>query len=205
MTKKGGRIELIVGPMFSGKSSELIRRTTRYIIADSKVQLYKPKIDKRYSIEDIVSHDDRKIRAVPINVTEEIEKSFKDDTEVLAIDEIQFLDDKIISYIDDLADKGKIVIASGLNLDFRGEPFPFKESQKTMKDLIVIADYVETLTAICTYLDKGKKCGVEATRTQRIIDDKPAPYDSPIILVGAADSYEARCRLHHIVPGKPKK
>ncbi|MCD6478790.1 MAG: thymidine kinase [Candidatus Diapherotrites archaeon] len=203
-------IEMITGPMFSGKSEELIRRVRRAMIAGQKVQVFTPALDFRGGQNCIYSHDDRRIEAIPINKSTELLKHLEADTEIIGIDEIQFLDDGIIDIVLELADRGKRVILAGLNLDFRGEPFPFRNSKRTVAELIALSDSVDKLHAICTYKIKGPDgtehiCGKNAYFTQRLIDGKPAPYNSPIIVVGSEELYEARCREHHIVPGKPKR
>lgn len=185
-----GWIEVVVGPMYSGKSEELIRRLRRAQIAKQKIQVFKPAIDNRYSIEEVVSHSGNKIRAYNIRNSNDIHKFLEEDTKVVAIDEVQFLDDGVVDVCRELADKGLRVIAAGLDMDFRGEPFG-----PTPK-LLAIAEFVDKLTAICV------KCGSPATRTQRLINGKPASYSDPTILVGAKESYEARCRQHHEVPRK---
>lgn len=202
-------IEIITGPMFSGKSEELMRRIRRARIAGQKVQVFSPEIDFRGGKNCIYSHDDRRIEAIPINRSTEILKHLKPDTEVIGIDEIQFLDDGIIDIAVALADKGLDVILACLNLDFRGEPFRFRDSERTVAELIALSESVTKLHAICTAkVKKGGKeviCGKNAYFTQRLIDGKPAPYDSPLIVVGSDELYVARCRKHHKVPGKPKR
>ena len=188
--KNHGWIEVIVGPMYSGKSEELIRRTRRVKIAKQKVQVFKPEIDDRYSKEDVVSHIGEKEEAIPIKSSKDILKFLKDDTQVIAIDEVQFLDEGIVKVVNDLADKNKRVICAGLDMDFRGEPFG------VMPDLMAIAEFVDKFQAICMV------CGNPATRTQRLINGRPANYDEPTVLVGAKESYEARCRKCHVVPKK---
>jgi len=182
----GGWIELIVGPMFSGKSEELIRRVNRSLIARQRVQVFKPAIDARYIPEAVASHDGRSLKAVPVADTAGIRELLADDTQVVAIDEGQFFDEAVIVLALELADGGKRVILAGLDLDFRGEPFG------PMPALLAHAEVVEKLTAICS-------CGRAATRTQRLIGGQPAHYDDPVILVGAAERYEPRCREHHVV------
>lgn len=183
-----GFIEVIVGPMFSGKSEELIRRIKRAQIAKQKVQVFKPAIDDRYSIDKVVSHNGTNINAISIVKASEIIEFLEEDTEVIAIDEIQFFDHSIVDVVKEIADLGKRVICAGLDMDFRGEPFG------PTPDIMAIAESVDKLTAICV------KCGNPATRTQRLINGKPAKYDDPIILVGAQETYEARCRKCHEVP-----
>ncbi|MEW8997538.1 MULTISPECIES: thymidine kinase [Thermoanaerobacter] len=183
-----GFIEAIVGPMFSGKSEELIRRIKRAQIAKQKVQVFKPAIDDRYSIDKVVSHNGTNINAISVVKASEIIELLEEDTEVIAIDEIQFFDHSIVDVVREIADLGKRVICAGLDMDFRGEPFG------PTPDIMAIAESVDKLTAICV------KCGNPATRTQRLINGKPAKYDDPIILVGAHETYEARCRKCHEVP-----
>lgn len=183
-----GFIEVIVGPMFSGKSEELIRRIKRAQIAKQKVQVFKPAIDDRYSIDKVVSHNGTNIYAISVVKAFEIIELLEEDTEVIAIDEIQFFDHSIVDVVREIADLGKRVICAGLDMDFRGEPFG------PTPDVMAIAESVDKLTAICV------KCGNPATRTQRLINGKPAKYDDPIILVGAHETYEARCRKCHEVP-----
>lgn len=183
-----GYIEVITGPMFSGKSEELIRRIKRAKIAKQKVQVFKPAIDDRYSIDKVVSHNGDNIHAIAIVKASDILRHIEKDTDVFAIDEVQFLDYEIVDIVREIADSGKRVICAGLDLDFRGEPFG------PTPDLMAIAEFVDKLTAICM------KCGNPATRTQRLINGKPANYDDPIIMVGAKESYEARCRKCHEVP-----
>ena len=180
-----GDIEAVVGPMYSGKSEELIRRLKRAKIAKQEVIVFKPCIDNRYSKEDVVSHSGISIRAIAINHTEEIHKYITDETQVVGIDEVQFFDEGIVAVALELADKGIRVIAAGLDLDFKAEPFG------PVPELLARAEFVDKLQAVCV------KCGAPATRTQRLINKEPARYDDPIILVGATESYEARCRKCH--------
>ncbi|XFA98330.1 thymidine kinase [Candidatus Izemoplasma sp. B36] len=193
LTQKDGWIEVITGPMFAGKTEELIRRIRRLQYAKQNIIVFKPAIDDRYAPNEVVSHNDSRTQSINISKASEIMKYVTLDTNVVAIDEIQFLDEEAVEICEYLADHGVRVIVSGLDRDFRGEPFSF------MPKLLAIAEYVTKLSAICV------KCHTPATRTQRIINGKPARYDDPIILVGAKDSYEARCRDCHEVPGKPKR
>jgi len=186
--KSTGWVEVICGSMFCGKSEELIRRVHRVQIARKKVQVFKPTIDNRFAIQYIYSHNGSKIEAISINQPEELLEKLEKDTEVIAIDEAQFYNDDIVSICQKLADKGKRVIIAGLDQDFRGEPFG------PMPKLLAIAEYIDKLQAICMV------CGNPASRTQRLVNKKPAKYSDPTILVGAKESYEARCRKCHIVP-----
>lgn len=186
-----GWIEVISGVMFSGKSEELIRRTRRAIIARKRVQVFKSHLDDRYSgIESLGTHDGISIPAHPIDNEAEILRHMEDETEVVAIDEAQFLGNGIVEIATFLADKGVRVILAGTDTDFRGEPFG------PMPRLLAVAEIVDKLHAICI------SCGDPACRNQRFVDGKPAHYDSPIIQVGGQESYEARCRHCHEVPRK---
>ena len=186
-----GWIEIICGPMFAGKSEELIRRVKTLSYAHQKIIAFKPAIDNRYDKSAIASHDGEKYQAFAIKSAEDILPLVESDVQVVAIDEVQFFKDSIVSICESLADRGVRVIVAGLDTDFRGEPFG------VMPLLLARAEFVTKLSAACTV------CGCAATRTQRLVDGKPANYDDPIILVGAKESYEARCRKHHIVPNKP--
>ena len=186
-----GWIEVICGPMFAGKSEELIRRVKTLSYAHQKIVAFKPAIDNRYDKSAIESHDGEKYQAFAIKSAEDILPLVESDVQVVAIDEVQFFKDSIVSICESLADRGVRVIVAGLDTDFRGEPFG------VMPLLLARAEFVTKLSAACTV------CGCAATRTQRLVDGKPANYDDPIILVGAKESYEARCRKHHIVPNKP--
>ncbi|MBL7050708.1 thymidine kinase [Candidatus Woesearchaeota archaeon] len=198
-----GQIHIVCGPMYCGKSSELIRLARRELIANKTVQVFKYEEDNRYSENDLASHDKLFIPAEPVLYTSDIYQKLKENTDTIIVDEVQFLDDIIIPFSEYIRDQGKRIILAGLDLDFRGEPFPFNKSNKHMGELLAKADYLEKLTAICTYSLNGKTCGEDAKRTQRLINQEPAPYNSPIKLIGAKDNYEARCIKHHFVPGKP--
>ncbi|VEU82991.1 thymidine kinase [Acholeplasma hippikon] len=193
-TYKNGFIEVVCGPMFAGKTEELIRRAKRLRYAKQKFQVFKPSIDNRYSLKsEIVSHNLLTEDAILINHSSEILNLLEPDTEAVIIDEAQFLDDGVIKIADTLADKGLRVIIGGLDRDFKGEPFG------PMPQLLAIAEFVTKLTAICV------KTGMPATRTQRIINGQPARYDDPIVVVGASDSYEPRSRHAHEVVGKDEQ
>jgi thymidine kinase len=189
--RRGGRIELICGSMFSGKTEELLRRIRRAEIARQQVQVFKPKLDDRYALAQVYSHDGLHCEAETIEQAREILERLKPDTTVVAIDEAQFMDWSVADVARMLADRGLRVIVTGLDLDFRGEPFG------PMPLLLAEAETVDKLQAICV------QCGAPASRTQRLIDGRPASYDDPVILVGASEVYEARCRDCHDVPGKP--
>ena len=185
-----GWIEVIVGPMFAGKSEELIRRVKRLEYAKKKVIVFKPTFDNRYSESEVVSHNKRSTKSINLNSSKEVMQYIDKDVYAVAFDEIQFMDEGIIEICELLADKGIRVICAGLDNNFRGEPFSF------MSELICRAEIVTKLTAICV------KCGASAPRTQRIINGIPADYDSPVVVLGALESYEPRCRFCHEVPNK---
>lgn len=187
----GGWIEVICGSMFSGKTEELIRRVRRAQIARQKVQVFKPIIDIRYSPEQVASHNGALYTAVPVASSADIEPLIKPDTTVVAIDEAQFFDAGVIDLCKRLAGRGVRVIVAGLDTDFRAEPFG------PMPVIMAEAEMVDKLQAICVI------CGAPASRTQRVINGEPANYHDPIIMIGAKESYEARCRHCHDVPGSP--
>lgn len=185
---RNGWVEVICGSMFSGKSEELIRRVRRTQFAKQHVIVLKPSIDKRYSEEDVVSHNGASITAVPVTSSTEIYDYVTEELDVIAIDEVQFFDEGIVEVVQSLANRGFRVIVAGLDQDFRGLPFG------QVPQLMAIAEGVTKLQAVCA------KCGAPASRTQRLINGEPASLESPIILVGAAESYEPRCRHCHTVP-----
>ena len=183
-----GVLEVVVGSMFSGKSEELIRRVKRAVIARRSVQVFKPSIDDRYGADLVRSHDGDSFVARPVRSSAEIISLLSPVTSVVGIDEVQFFDPGIVGVVRDLVDGGRRVICAGLDLDFRGEPFG------PVPLLLALAERVDKLEAICVV------CGESATRTQRIVDGVPAYYEDPIIVVGAQEAYEARCRACHTVP-----
>ena len=185
---KDGWIEVICGGMFAGKTEELIRRVTRIKYARREVIVFKPTIDNRYDIKMVVSHDNSKLDSIPVSDSTEILKNINNLPYAVAIDEAQFFDEGLIEVLERLANSGVRVIVAGLDLDFRGEPFGI------MPQIMARAEYITKLQAICNV------CGDPATRTQRIINGEPADYDDEIILVSAAEKYEARCRHCHQVP-----
>ncbi len=186
-----GRMELICGSMFSGKTEELIRRLRRAEIAKQKVQVFKPAIDYRYHAERVTSHNGVGFEARPVPSANDIILALDPDTTVVAIDEVQFFDEAVIEVCDALAEDGKRVICAGLDMDFRGVPFG------PMPQLMARAEQVSKLHAICVV------CGDEASRTQRLIDGEPAAFNDPVVLVGASEVYEARCRkCHEIAEGR---
>ena len=184
-----GWIELIAGVMFSGKSEELIRRVRRSVIAHKRVQVFKSHLDARYAgLYSVTTHDGLTVDAQPVDSAEEVFRQWRPDTEVIAVDEVQFLDDGIVTVANNLADRGVRVVLAGTEVDFRGQPFG------PMAPLMVAAEVVDKLHAICVV------CGGPATRNQRLINGQPAPWNSPTIMVGGRESYEARCRHCHKVP-----
>jgi thymidine kinase len=187
---KSGWLEVITGPMYCGKSEELIRRLRRVKIAKQKVKVFKPVLDNRYSKNDVVSHSGNSIDAVPVDHPEEILERIDDSVDVVGIDEAQFFHEDLVDICENLADKGVRVILAGLDRDFRNQPFG------PMPELMARAEYVDKLHAICI------QCGEPASRTQRLIDGEPAAADDPVILVGASEVYEARCRSCHAIKDK---
>ncbi len=185
-----GHIELICGSMFSGKTEELIRRIKRAEIAKQRVQVFSHTLDTRYGESQVASHNGLNLGAVPVQQASQILEGVDPDATVVAIDEAQFFDWKIAEVAHTLADRGVRVIVAGLDMDFRGEPFG------PMPLLMAQAEQVDKLSAICVV------CGAPASRTQRLINGAPAKYDDPVILVGASEVYEARCRRCHQVPGR---
>lgn len=190
MTHHNGSLEVICGSMFCGKTEELIRRLRRAEIARQKVQVFKPIIDNRYQVAKVASHSGSAFIAVPIENSSQLVGKMNEDTTVVGIDEVQFFDEGILNVIQKLVDDGKRVICAGLDTDFRGVPFG------VMPTIMAIAEHVDKLQAICMV------CGEPASRTQRLVNGKPAFFDDPIIIVGASEMYEARCRIHHVVPKK---
>lgn len=183
-----GSIEVVCGSMFSGKTDELIRRLVRATIAKQKVQVFKPAIDIRYAVEKVASHTGSTFDAIPVEKAADIRGKIEKETTVVGIDEAQFFDPEIVAVAQELAARGVRVLVAGLDMDFRGEPFG------PMPQLMAEAEEVLKLHAICMV------CGGNASRTQRLVNGKPARYDEPIVIVGASELYEARCRVHHEVP-----
>lgn len=188
-----GWIEVICGCMFAGKTEELIRRINVLSYARKNILVFKPKIDDRYSTTEIASHAGSKVPCIVISEAKEILNHVNYDTDVVAIDEVQFFDEDVVDICEYLADSGLRVMVAGLDKDFRGEPFG------VLPDLLTRAEFVTKLTAVCA------KCGAPATRTQRIINGKPASFNDPIVLVGAKEAYEPRCRHCHEIVKKPIK
>ncbi len=190
--KQSGWVEVICGSMFSGKSEELIRRVRRATYGNLSVRVFKPSIDDRFADDSVVTHNGTSAIARPVKNSDEILEDIDNEVDVIGIDEVQFFDENITAVADELANKGIRVVIAGLDTDFRGEPFG------PMPKLMALSESVSKLNAICPI------CGSPASRTQRLIDGRPASYDDPVIMVGASESYEPRCRHHHEVPNKPK-
>jgi thymidine kinase len=185
-----GRIEVLVGPMFSGKTAQLILKVTQAQAIGLKVQVFKPKLDTRGLSHEVRSCAGLHIEARPVGDATDILKLLEPNTNVVALDEAQFFELAVVNVCRALADRGKRVIVAGLDMDFRGEPFG------PMPQLLAMAEVVHKLTALCTV------CGEPASFTQRLVNGKPARYSDPIVLVGDRGLYEPRCRLHHRVPEK---
>ena len=186
---RSGWIEVISGVMFSGKSEELIRRVRRGIIARRRVQVFKSHLDSRYAgLYSVASHNGTELDAAPVDSAAEIFRQVRPDTDIVAIDEAQFLDADLVGACTELATMGKRIILAGTDTDFRGEPFGPRGA------LMWVGVTVDKLGAICIV------CGDLACRNQRLIDGRPARYDSPTIMIGGRESYEARCRHCHQVP-----
>ena len=190
MAAPEGKVEVITGSMFSGKTDELIRRLRRARIARKAIQVFKPSVDTRYHIEKVTSHAGGEFDATPIHSSGAAVQQLGEQTSVVAFDEAQFFDAELPHVVQALADRGLRVIVAGLDTDFRGEPFG------PMPTLMAQAEQVDKLYAICMV------CGGSASRTQRLVNGRPARYDEPIVVVGASELYEARCRQHHQVPRK---
>ena len=171
-----GWIEVICGSMFSGKTEELIRRLRRAQIARQRVQIFKPKIDERYSQDHLVSHSEMRLKSEAVSSADEILQKIDWRAEVIGVDEAQFFDAKLVQVCNQLADLGKRVVVAGLDKDYLGKPF------EPMPQLMAIAEYIEKTLAICM------KCGNPANYTQRLVES------SDRVLVGATGTYEARCR-----------
>lgn len=190
-----GTLEVVTGSMFSGKSEELIRRLRRAKYAKQKVIVFKHAIDNRYGEKGIFSHGNDSLEAYPASSTEQMEEIMvkNNDAEVIGIDEVQFFGQSVVDFCKKYVEYGKRVIVAGLDMSFRAEPY------HPMPELMGIADQVDKLHAICTV------CGKPAYASQRLIDGEPAYYDDPLVMVGASENYEARCRRHHIVKYRENK
>jgi len=189
----GGWIEVVSGVMFSGKSEELLRRVRRALLARKRVQVFKSHLDERYGgLATVTTHDGRRLESEPVSASVEVMERARADTQVVAVDEVQFLDGGIVDVANALADRGVRVIVAGTDMDFRGEPFG------PIAALLAVAERIDKLHAICV------RCGQLATRNQRLIDGRPAPAEGPTIQVGGLESYEARCRDCHEVPSRTR-
>lgn len=184
-----GKLEVITGSMFSGKSEELIRRLRRAVYAKQKIIVFKHAIDDRYGVNGIYSHGNDSIEAYPVSTIEKMEEILEKniDAEVIGIDEVQFFGEEVVDFCKKYVNLGKRVIVAGLDMNFRAEPY------HPVPELMSIADKCDKFRAICTV------CGESAYASQRLIDGEPAYYDDPLVMVGASENYEARCRKHHIV------
>ncbi|MCM1513869.1 MAG: thymidine kinase [Anaeroplasma bactoclasticum] len=192
LKSKDGWLEVICGCMFAGKTEELIRRINRIKYAKKEVMVFKPIIDDRYDKKQVVSHSNHRVDSIPIASSKEVLAHIEKLPYAVAFDEAQFFDKGLIDMIERLANSGVRVIVAGLDQDFRGEPFGI------MPELMSRAEYVTKLQGICMV------CGAPATRTQRLINGRPASYDDPTILVSASEKYESRCRHCHQVPCQEK-
>lgn len=191
-------LELIIGPMFSGKSTELIRTVNLYEVSGLKVQIFKPSIDDRYGLDRVKSHDGLERGAIYIKTVPEMLERTEEGTKIIGIEEAQFFESEIVDACRNYVDNGCIVVISGLDKDFRDKFFSFSDGRLNMSDLIREADYKIYLDALCTEIIDGKQkvCGGTATRTQKFIGGKVAPYDSQTVQVGGKESYAPRCRQH---------
>lgn len=193
-SKRGaGKLTVVCGSMFAGKSEELIRRARRALYAKKKVQVFKPSIDIRYDQTAVVTHEGVKHHAIPVSGVAEIRSLIEEDAQVILIEEAQFFDDKLVELSVELADRGFEVILAGLDQDFRRRPFG------PMPQLLAVADEVVKLRAICM------KCGDTASHTQRIVDGRPANVNDPLVMIGATDTYEARCRKCYELRGERRR
>ena len=188
-----GWLEVITGVMFSGKSSELIRRVERAMIAGQEVKVFKPSVDDRYSKQEVVTHNGMTVQAEIVDCEEEIRDIVEEKSpqiDVVAIDEGQFFEPELIDAIEELVEEGYRVILAGLDMDFAGRGFA------PIPELMARAEYVTKLHAVCV------KCSNPATRNQRLIDGEAANVDDPVVVVGAEEKYEARCRSCHEIKGR---
>lgn len=186
ISQDSGSIEAICGPMFSGKTEELIRRLKRSRIAGEQVQVFHPSIDNRFSASEIVTHANLRMESEPVDSAEDLLHRVLSRTRVIGIDEANFFGQALVQAANHLSEAGKLVIIAGLDLDYLGRPFP------PMPDLLALADSISKMTAVCT------RCGAPAQHTQRLVESEE------LIFVGAVDSYEARCR-RCFEPGIPRR
>jgi thymidine kinase len=191
--RESGKITVICGSMFAGKTEELIRLARRALYAKKQVQVFKPRVDDRYDDAMVVTHLGVRHEAVPVSSVADLRSKIDPKSDVVLIEEAQFFDRTVVDLAMSLANSGVEVIVAGLDQDFRRRPFG------PMPDLLAIADEVIKLRAICM------KCGAPASHTYRVIDGKPAHWNDPLILIGAIESYEARCRRCYRIRGKPSE
>jgi thymidine kinase len=195
--------------MYSGKTTQLIQRVRLHLIAEQPVQVVKPALDDRYGLDHVVSHDKLQLEAQYINGgIEELESIIRPETTVIGIDEAQFFPEGIIEFCERQAGEGRHIIVAALARDYRGRPFPLKDSERTVYDFLAIADDVKVLTAKCTYRENGSRCMRDAAWVQRLINGEIAPPDSPTQMVGSKAelghttvvpvTYEPRCRAHFV-------
>lgn len=177
-----GRLDVVCGSMFSGKTEELIRLMRRAAIANLKIQTFKHCFDNRVSVDNLHSHSGEEIESIAVSESEHLKMLLLPESQVIGIDEVQFFSDDIVDLIQDLVTAGKHVIVAGLDLDFRGVPF------SCMPTLLAIADSIMKLNAVCMI------CGKDAHFSQRLINGQAAKFDDPIVLIGAEERYQARCR-----------
>ena len=201
-----GRLEVIAGTMFSGKSTELIRRVNRYEISGLKAQLFKPAIDNRYDVKYVASHDGLTKKVIPVQDFADLRKKYNSKIEVLGVDEPQFLESSIVDLCEEHAQRGGIAIVALLLKDFKDNYFRFKDGRYDASEFLRRADWIISLSAICTHQEnnptqnpeKNQTCGRDATRVQRFVNGQVAPADSPLVLVGQKEAYAPRCREHYV-------
>lgn len=191
MPKAPGRLEVVCGSMFSGKSEELIRRLRRAEFANRSVQVFKHSFDNRKTINHVHAHNGDTMQAIAAESAEMIKQFLLDDTAIIGIDEVQFFSQDIVNVVYELVEDGRRVIVAGLDLDFRGVPFG------PMPALLALADSVTKLQAVCM------ECGADAHFTQRLVNGNPARSTDPLILVGAQECYQARCRACYRIDERP--
>jgi thymidine kinase len=186
-----GSLDVIAGCMFSGKTLELIRRLDQERYAGASIQAFKPALDDRYALEAVASHREVRFPAIAVPEVSDVSAQLRSDTRVVGIDEVQFFGPEIVELVQEMADSGRHVIVAGLELDFLSRPFG------SMPLLLAYADRLTKLQASCQYPGCGSR---QATRTQRLVDGKPAPADAPLVVIGGSATYQARCRHHHEIP-----
>jgi len=191
-----GSLEVIAGCMFSGKTQELIRRLDQERYAGAAIQAFKPALDDRYALEAVASHRDIRFPAIAVPSVQDLRNQLRADTRVIGIDEAQFFEEAIVDLLEELANAGRHLVVAGLELDFLARPFG------PMPELMARADRLTKLQASCQYPGCGSR---QATRTQRLIDGRPASPDSPLVVIGGAATYQARCRHHHETGPVPER